>query len=284
MNLFYRNGITTLATCLTLSLFGESSPSFALITVPKAGSHLAIKALHLLTGGVPIWHTRFPSTFLIAPELGFLYTHLCLSLDLKEDYGRFFQLKKIVLIRDLRDVAISMVHQIKKGLWPGMSRGERETFLSLPFNEQLLYVINYNYELEEVASYAPYSLQVSLAKVAEQSLDFFRDPSVFVCRYEHLVGPEGGGSYEEQVVALRSMSAFLELPVADLEIEAVAGQLYGNDFDPFGKDGFKNFGSTFNKGKIGGWKKVFSEEHKIAFKKKLGEVLIALGYEPDNEW
>lgn len=275
--------LTLSATCLALSLKAENTP-VALITVPKAGSHLVMKALHLLTGGVPIWHTRFPSAFSVASDVGFLYTHLCVSPDLQEDYQRFPELKKIVLIRDLRDVAVSMVHQIKKGPWPGMSKESREHFLSMDFDQQLLFVINFDYDLEEVAPYAPYSLQVSLTKVAEQSYMFSKDPSVLVCRYEQLVGSDGGGSQEEQEEALRALTVFLELNKNEEDLQNIASQLYGNDFDPFGKQGFKNFGSTFNKGKTGGWKEVFTEEHKESFKAKVGPFLVALGYESDESW
>src|SRR5260221_1115974 len=94
-------------------------PPFALITMPKSGSHLLIKALYLLTGSEAIWHTKFPAYQYIPGDEGFLYTHFCLSPELERDYGELQELKKMILIRDLRDVAVSIVHQIKKTPWPG---------------------------------------------------------------------------------------------------------------------------------------------------------------------
>ena len=38
------------------------------------------------------------------------------------------------------------------------------------------------------------------------------------------------------------------------------------------------------KGKKGGWKNFFQEEHKQAFKKIAGDLLIELGYETDLNW
>jgi hypothetical protein len=41
---------------------------------------------------------------------------------------------------------------------------------------------------------------------------------------------------------------------------------------------------TFRKGEIGGWRDEFNEEHKAAFKRTAGELLIQLGYEKDMNW
>jgi hypothetical protein len=41
---------------------------------------------------------------------------------------------------------------------------------------------------------------------------------------------------------------------------------------------------TYRKGKSGGWKDVFTKEHKDVFKKHAGELLIELGYEDDFDW
>ncbi len=170
----------------------EISP-FALVTIPKSGSHMVIKALHSLTGGVPVWHTNFPSVYCIPPEEGFLYTHLCLSPQLEKNYMELRKLKKIINVRDLRDVCISIVRQIGRNAWPGMSHETRMAFKKLPFDEQLLFVMNYEYDVEEVAGFAPDSLQVSIRKVAEQAVRYSNDPKFLVCKYEDLVGEEGGG-------------------------------------------------------------------------------------------
>lgn len=259
-------------------------PYFALLTVPKSGSHMVIKALYLMTGAISIWHTKFPSFYYIPSEEGFLYTHFCLSPQLERDYAGLPMLKKIVNIRDLRDVAVSIVNQIKKTPWPGMSKEQRDEFLSLSYDEQLLFVINFNYDVEEVASTAPNSLQVSLSKIAEQVCRYAKDPNHLVCRYENLVGSFGGGTENAQVEEVRKIASFLEIPLSTAQLVEIASQLYGDEINPFGKEGFSNFQSTFHQGQIGSWKKVFKEIHKIAFKEKLGEALIDLGYETDFAW
>lgn len=264
--------------------FSETSAPFALITVPKAGSHLVMKALYFLTGSKPIWHTKFPSNQYIPVESGFLYTHFCLSSQLESDYKELLKLKKMIVIRDLRDVAISMVNQIKKNHWPGLGKEQRDYFLSLDLDEQLLFVINFQYDPYEVRAFAPNSLQVSLKAVASQAAEYHKKQEILTIRYEDLVGSLGGGSDDLQLSTLTQIKKFLSLDLTEDQIKEIATKLYGNQQNPFGKAGMKNFSSTFQKGKIGRWKDVFKPIHKQAFKDLLGKELIELGYEIDNTW
>lgn len=55
------------------------------------------------------------------------------------------------------------------------------------------------------------------------------------------------------------------------DIQRIAAQLHGGT-------------STFRKGTIGNWYDQFSDEHKQAFKNVTGDLLIDLGYEPNNNW
>lgn len=268
----------------SISLGNESAQPFVLVTIPKSGSHMIIKALYFLTGGVPIWHTHFPSKYYISPQEGFLYTHFCISSQLEENYKQLPDLKKIVNIRDLRDVCISMVSHICKSPWPGMSQEQRKAFKEMSFDEQLLFVIDYDYDLEDVAGIAPNSLQISILKVAEQAVLYSSDRNCLVCRYENLVGPQGGGTEALQREEIKRIAEHLGFSVSEPLLESVLAHIYGNEVDPFGSPGLEHFRSTFQRGKINNWKDVFTEEHKERFKQRLGKMLIALGYEQDDNW
>jgi hypothetical protein len=257
---------------------------FVLITMPKSGSHLMIKTLYLLTGSEAIWHTMFPSYQHVPPEQGFLYTHFCVSPQLENDYRDLGNLKQVILIRDLRDIVISVVHQIKKTNWPGITKENREHFLKLSFEDQMLYVINFEYDSYIIRKRAPVSLQVSLSRVAEQAVFYMSKSNTLTCRYENIVGSEGGGKDELQLAELQKIHNFLNLDLSETELFDISKYIYGDALDPFGKKGFLNFQSTFRNGQIGSWKDHFTEKHKAAFKKKLGHFLIALGYEKDNNW
>lgn len=41
---------------------------------------------------------------------------------------------------------------------------------------------------------------------------------------------------------------------------------------------------TFRQGKQGGWRETFTEEHRSAFKRHAGDILIQCGYETSNDW
>ncbi|MGL4539812.1 MAG: hypothetical protein ACRCU0_02390 [Candidatus Rhabdochlamydia sp.] len=69
-----------------------SSKPFVLITVPKSGSHLVLKALHLLTGATALWHDDYNPFHL--SEKQFLYTHFCVPSSLEENYAQIPGIKK----------------------------------------------------------------------------------------------------------------------------------------------------------------------------------------------
>jgi len=248
---------------------------FILITVPKGGSHLMIKTLHFLTGKVPLWHEgSLPQKI---ENSHFLYTHFCIDPSLEAKHNRLEKLKRIVVVRDLRDVAISMVYHVRKNVWPAMTESMRAAFKKKNFSEQLLFMIEFDYERKE-------ALQVSLTKVAQQAAAYSKRDDVLLVRYEDLVGSLGGGSREMQLETLKKISRFLEIEIREEKLQDIAEHLYGNEVDPFKKEGFKGFASTYRSGKIGQWKEVFEPLHKAAFKKRAGNALIALGYEEGEEW
>ncbi|MGL4539811.1 MAG: hypothetical protein ACRCU0_02385 [Candidatus Rhabdochlamydia sp.] len=177
-----------------------------------------------------------------------------------------------------------MVHHICRSPWPGMTLEQRELFKTLSFDEQLLFVINYDYDVDEVAEFAPNSLQVSMIKIAEQLERYCQRPDYLICRYENLVGSKGGGNQEAQIREVKRIASYLNLVISKRFSEEIASKLYGNAFDPFGKKGFKDYESTFRQGKINAWKTLFKEQHKVAFKRKMNKTLIALGYETNENW
>lgn len=265
---------------LSLKLFAAQPEPFALFTIPKSGSHLLIKTLYYMTGFTPKWHSEPPAAEQLFQEAHFPYTHCCLPPSLLDYYARSPH-KQILGIRDLRDVCVSIVYQIKKGTWPEFTRNreKRKFFEKLSFDEQLLYVIEQEYEL---APKIP--LQLGIRKVAEQVTHLIQNPGLLICRYEDLVGPNGGGSETAQKELLRKIGLHIGLFLTPQEIDDLSSQLYGNEMNPFGQGDFSRYQSTFRQGKIGSWKTVFKDIHKEAFKRRLGEALITLGYEKDLNW
>lgn len=254
---------------------------FALFTIPKSGSHLLIKTLFYMTNFSPAWHTDPPNASQLWKESHFPYTHLCLSPNLLNYYANS-SIKQIISIRDLRDVCVSIVYQIRKGIWPQFTHDskKREQFQNLSFDDQLLFVIEQEYEI----NLPQLVLQLGISKVAKQAEQLCSNPSILICRFEELVGSSGGGSDEAQKALIQKIGLHIGLHLTTQEINHLTAKLFGDGENPFGKGDFINYQSTFREGKIGSWKSTFKDIHKIAFKKRLGNALIALGYEQSDQW
>ncbi len=118
-------------------------------------------------------------------------------------------------------------------------------------------------------------MYLGLGVFFREAIEWMKDPSVLVLRYEDLVGPQGGGNSVVQHMMLKVFFEHVGLALSDEEIQSVADEA-------FGRKGTEN--STFRKGQIGTWTQYFAEEDKRLFKKLYGEVLIAFGYEQDDDW
>jgi len=99
-------------------------------------------------------------------------------------------------------------------------------------------------------------------------------PDTLSVSFEQLVGSRGGGLDESRWNTIREILNHLECEMTDSEM-----------YDKFSYDALNpNRAHTFRKGQIGGWKDAFNEDHKAAFKKEAGDLLIGLGYEKDGQW
>jgi hypothetical protein len=90
-------------------------------------------------------------------------------------------------------------------------------------------------------------------------------------RFEDIVGPQGGGSRDNQIITLRRVARHLGVSVDDDAIAHIADNLFGGTL-------------TFRKGEIGSWRQTLSAEHKRLFKQIAGDVLVKMGYERSLDW
>ena len=89
-------------------------------------------------------------------------------------------------------------------------------------------------------------------------------PGALTLRFEDLVGERGGGTREAQMVSLGRLAALAGAENQD--IGAVAEKIFGGS-------------STFRKGRIGGWRESFDERHHELFAAARKELLLRWGYE-----
>ncbi|HSX12650.1 MAG TPA: sulfotransferase domain-containing protein, partial [Rhabdochlamydiaceae bacterium] len=249
--------------CIVLFLLTAASEppkqKIAFVSIPKSGTHLLKKAIRLITDDLPIhWialngYSRFdPYKDLDLPK-PITGAHLFPEIDLiRTECSEHY--KKILMIRDPRDVMISFMYHLKqRKLWAGKDHFDFKAFAKLPLNEQLRTTL-----LFPEAWRNPYT-SFSYAVIWKN------DPTVFACRFEDLVGVKGGGSRERQLNTLRDLALFLEYPLTEEKLTAIADQLFGGTW-------------TFRHGKIGTWKQHFNHQNKQLFKQLVGRAVIDLGY------
>ncbi len=98
----------------------------------------------------------------------------------------------------------------------------------------------------------------------EESLWMYQHPKICKVSFEELVGARGGGCDTQREQAVARILKHLD---CDLEPSAVAEDLFNpNTF-------------TFNRGQIGVWREVFSDDLHRAFNKRFGDITEAYGYE-----
>lgn len=185
--------------------------------------------------------------------------------------------KVIHIIRDGRDVAVSLMHHMwnyaknEGGIYDLEAKEleRRDTHRegsSLPLAEGLFtrerlisIATNWSTEVSQAIKDGPTLLGSNYTEVRYE--DLLEKPAEEVRR---LLGFLGADAKEEAVARCVEMASF----------KRRANRERGQE-DPF---------SRYRKGMVGDWKSVFTEEDKHVFKEIAGHLLIELGYEEDNEW
>jgi hypothetical protein len=102
--------------------------------------------------------------------------------------------------------------------------------------------------------------------------EWFDKENVYACRFENLIGPNGGGTEHAQLEEIAAIAAHIDRPMTLQQTAALAKKTWSTD------------SSTFRKGQIGDWRNHFSDALRDAFKEVAGHHLIALGYETGSDW
>lgn len=235
------------------------------LTVPKSGTHLLKKILLMVMNENEMTFTNvgqapFKQT-LIPYEPYFFFNHVFPAFaDFRSaDPDEF---TKVILIRDPRDAIVSFMHMLRNR-WPWAPQEFLRDFSCLSEAQQLSQAI-----------LMP-DAYLGLHLFFQEAIEWMRDPSVLVVRFEDLVGPEGGGTRYRQKKALKALFKHLGFNLTREEIDFIAYHAYG----PAGMPA-----KAFRNGQIGTWPQYFTEYHKELFKFVMGDVLIQLGYEKDNNW
>jgi hypothetical protein len=104
---------------------------------------------------------------------------------------------------------------------------------------------------------------VSIAERYRLMEVWLEHPGALTLRFEELVGERGGGSAAVQLSSLRRLGELIGQPSVDPA--EIADGIFGGS-------------STFRKGRIGGWEESFGDEHRDLFDRVAGDLLVRWRY------
>jgi tetratricopeptide (TPR) repeat protein len=169
--------------------------------------------------------------------------------------------KMVIIVRDPRDVALSHIKwALTRDYLP-----HQKYYESLPEDERL------SKEIDGFAFPPDGPVVLDMRRRYEYILNWRGHPMVYITSFERLVGEQGGGSAEAQREEVNNIAAHLGIALTDDHRKAVIDNMFGGTV-------------TFKEGKRGGWKQHFGEKHKQQIKALMGDLIIELGYEQNNNW
>ena len=238
-------------------------PKVVLNSLPKSGTHL-LESLFL---NLPLMRHSGKKTLKIEIQNPiehklnlisslkkgqFLLSHMQFHSSIA-DTAKGNDVKIIHLIRDPRDVLLSHLNYIER-----MDITQKShDFISQYNNRQdkLKAMIDGKKDVLE-----PFSL------VLNKFSPWINEPEVLCIKFEDLIGVNGGGNNENQLEAVKAICDFISIKLDEGELLDVSNKIYSPK------------SSTFNKGKIGNWKQVLTEEETQWLNNLLDKEIKEYGY------
>lgn len=208
------------------------------------------------------WH-ELQQTFASFKQGQFLTSHFQAEAELADilDELRF---RTVFIIRDPRDIVVSSTFYMTHLERHVMHRRYAQDFET--DHERILATIT-------GFPPGPNGLgSVSIGRRIEGYLGWPAARGVHACRFEDLIGPNGGGDPDAQRAEIEGITRHLGFSLSPERIDRLTQKTW-SDRSP-----------TFRRGVIGDWRNHFTDEHIAAFKEIAGRHLITLGYEHDLDW
>ena len=203
------------------------------------------------------------------PDRGIIRAHLMYCPEVLEILAEF-RMKRLFIIRDLRDVVVSLTRWIMKEPHIYFHHVYQTYFQT--WDERLMASI--------CGFPKPFGSNVSMPDIGQhfsQWKGWITDSDTLTIRFEDIVGERGGGNEDARFEIIENIIDFLEISISSGEIRKT---LSSYTLNPEESHTFQKGGG----GKIGGWHDYFTDEHKTAFKHVAGNILVELGYEKDLDW
>ncbi|MBA3815279.1 MAG: sulfotransferase domain-containing protein [Parachlamydiaceae bacterium] len=255
---------------LATSFFGTTkshcalpSQKFVIFTPPKCGTHLVCNVVSYMLGSAPLITDQFNSiedvTNIIEDAKRnnqFLVSHSFTSEMLESLIKKNYKI--IFILRDPRDQLISMMYWMKKGYWNEFTVSKIDDR-----SEQIDEMITGN-----IFGWSCYEGCIGVRMELLKSLPA---ESVYITRFETLVGPKGRGDQYLQNEEIQNIGEFLGLKLSTEAAQNIADHSFGGTW-------------SFREGKIGAWKEHFLPHQIDLYKAIYSDLLIRLQYETTKDW
>lgn len=172
------------------------------------------------------------------------------------DALREFDFATLLIIRDPRDVMVSLAHYLASD----PSHHFHRRLAPVPFPDRLSALIT-GFPADASSPGLP-----SIGDRLTLYQPWLANPGVCVVRFEDLVGPDGEGSRADQIAITRRVADWVRRPLTDEQARRIADRIWSPR------------SSTFRDGRSGGWRDVFTDDHRRTFDHQAGAVMEAFGY------
>jgi sulfotransferase 6B1 len=165
--------------------------------------------------------------------------------------------RHVLIIRDPRDVVVS--DAVYMSTYPRHRHYARFHALNDPQAAIMLVIAGFRND----------DGTVGLESIGERMANYAAwqaDRNALVCRFEDLVGVNGGGSRRAQVEVVQQIGTHICRELTPASLERVTARVWSPS------------SHTFRTGRSGGWREAFTTEHHRLFDDVAGEWLIRLGY------
>lgn len=234
---------------------------FLILTIPKSGTNLISKLVSIITGMTT--HDKGRNVAHAFPVLHFDYAKA-------RDFFSKSRCKKIINIRDPRDLCVSATYWYETGVYPkaylagdfiDVQDSVIKRWYQSDFNQKIDIIINSD------LGYPIGFVQQNLT----EAVQLLQEDETCLVRFEDLVGTNGGGDPLSQRKTILKVAKFLNINLNELQIAFLIDNLYGKS-------------PTFREGKIGSWETHFNQNNIDNFKRQMNQWLIFFNYENDDNW
>jgi hypothetical protein len=251
-------------------------PKILINSVPKSGTNLLMQIIKGIPGvfneqSISYDGVYFREILKIKPNQ-VVSAHIPFNASFSQEL-KSHSIQQLFIYRDLRDVAVSLVHFINNKL---LQHPLFPVFTNrlLTFEEQLnALILGIDFIGEEKNNQSGIERYPGIYEEFHMIYEWRKDSKVCSMRYEDLIREE-----KSKDEALLSIIDYLWEDLNELKMDKLQLlKLMKQNINP-------KASWTFRKGKIGGWQEEFTEINKKNFKKVAGDFLIDLGYEKSNNW